>query len=273
MQVYLARDRWEGRGMKAEIMKTGIWYETVGESGPRVALLHGWGCDHRTMGPVAEALKDRCRLLLIDFPGHGESDEPAEPWGVHEYADQLMTLMEQLDFLPCSVIAHSFGCRVAAAMAAAHPDRFEKLVFTGAAGIRKPDTPEAAAKREKYQRMKRRAGMIRKIPGLSAVGAEMEKRIREKFGSRDYNALDENMKATFVRIVNEDLTPLYPRIQQPTLLLWGDRDTETPMWMGEKMAEMIPDAGLVKLEGGSHFAYLEQAARFHVIVRHFLTEE
>ena len=39
------------------------------------------------------------------------------------------------------------------------------------------------------------------------------------------------------------------------------------------MEKLIPDAGLTILEGGSHFAYLEQAARFNTIVRHFLSEE
>ena len=45
---------------------------------------------------------------------------------------------------------------------------------------------------------------------------------------------------------------------------------ETPLWMGREMEKLIPDAGLVILEGGSHFAYLEQAARFNTIAVHFL---
>ena len=43
--------------------------------------------------------------------------------------------------------------------------------------------------------------------------------------------------------------------------------------MGQKMEEMIPDAGLAVLEGGTHFAYLEQGQRFQTIVTHFLTED
>ena len=57
--------------------------------------------------------------------------------------------------------------------------------------------------------------------------------------------------------------------QECARLLVRDRDTETPLWMGQKMERDIPDAGLVVLEGGSHFAYLEQASRFHAIVRNF----
>ena len=59
--------------MKAEIMKTGIWYETVGESGPRVALLHGWGCTGEMMENLAGALQAEHRVMVIDFPGFGQS--------------------------------------------------------------------------------------------------------------------------------------------------------------------------------------------------------
>ena len=78
------------------------------------------------------------------------------------------------------------------------------------------------------------------------------------------------MRKTFVRVINLDLRDRYPLIRQPVLLLWGDADTETPLWMGREMEKLIPDAGLAVLEGGTHFAYLEQAARFNVIVRQFL---
>ena len=97
-----------------------------------------------------------------------------------------------------------------------------------------------------------------------------EEKLRQKYGSRDYNALDEEMRKTFVKVIQLDLADCLPLIRQPVLLIWGDRDTETPLWMGQKMEREIPDAGLVILEGGSHFAYLEQAPRFNAIVRTFL---
>lgn len=127
--------------MKTEINNTGIWYDRIGSRGPKVALLHGWGCDHQTMLPLAEAMKEDFQLLLVDFPGHGQSDEPAVPWGVGDYADALYALMEQLDFVPSSLVGHSFGCRVAAYLAANRPDAVRRLVLTGAAGLRKPSTP------------------------------------------------------------------------------------------------------------------------------------
>ena len=49
--------------MKTEINHTGIWYDLLGSRGPKVALLHGWGCSHQLMMPLAEAMKDHYRLL------------------------------------------------------------------------------------------------------------------------------------------------------------------------------------------------------------------
>jgi len=79
------------------------------------------------------------------------------------------------------------------------------------------------------------------------------------------------MKKTFVKVINQDLTPLLPDIQASTLLIWGEKDTETPLWMGQKMEQDIPDAGLVIFENDDHFAYLHQWQRFVTVVRAFLT--
>ena len=245
-------------------------YRIQGNGDKKVVLLHGWGCDMSMMQPVADALCDEHSVLLLDFPGHGKSGNPPEPWGIPEYACWLENLLESLHFTPCAVIAHSFGCRVAAWLAADKPDIFTRMVFTGAAGIRPKPSEEARRRSRHYQRMKKCCLLLCRIPGLSHAGESLESRLRRKYGSPDYNALDDEMRKTFVKVVNHDLTAVYPAIRQSTLLIWGDEDTETPVWMGRKMEEMIPDAGLVILENGTHFAYLEQLQRFCTIVRHFL---
>ena len=259
--------------MKTEINHTGIWYDLLGSRGPKVALLHGWGCSHQLMMPLAEAMKDHYRLLLIDFPGHGLSDEPAEPWGVPEYADCLRELLEKEDFLPCSVIAHSFGARVAIFLASRDHCLFDRMVLTGAAGIRKPQTEEGRRRAEAFQKTKVWIARMRRMKIFGTLPDELERQAREKYGSRDYNALDDEMRKTFVKVISLDLTDALPDITVPTLLIWGDQDTETPLWMGRKMEELIPDAGLVVFEGGTHFAYLEQNARFNTITHHFFVEE
>ncbi len=257
--------------MFAEAKGARIYYETAGpENGPRVVLLHGWGCHTGLMKPVADGLKEDRRVLMIDFPGHGQSSRPPEPWGVPEYAACLRELLGQLDFIPCAVVAHSFGCRVAALLAAEDHTIFTRMVLTGAAGLKAPVSEEARKRSEKFRKEKELAEKIGKIPGLSRWSEKKAEQLRQKYGSADYKALDAEMRKTFVRVIQQDLREVYPRITQPVLLIWGENDQETPLWMGQEMEKMIPDAGLVVFENGSHFAYLEQIARFNTILKSFL---
>ena len=127
MPVYLAYDGC-GRKMKENVNGTEICYRIEGEGENRVLLLHGWGCDMKLMQPVADALKTDHKTLMVDFPGHGESGRPPEPWGVPEYAACLRELLNRLSFIPCHVVAHSFGARIAAWLEAQEPGIFTRIV-------------------------------------------------------------------------------------------------------------------------------------------------
>ena len=249
-----------------------IHYELSGSGDKRVVLLHGWGCDTSLMKPVADFLSRDMTVLSVDFPAHGQSGRPPQPWGVPDFAACTLELLNKLNFLPCSVIAHSFGGRITIEMAARDATLFRQIVLTGAAGVPPKPSEEGRKRSARYKKLKGLCEKARAVRVFGRLPDMLEEKLRQKYGSKDYNALDEEMRKTFVRVVNYDQTDLLERIQQPTLLIWGDRDTETPLWMGQLMERRIPDAGLVVLEGGSHFAYLEQVGRFNAIVHNFLME-
>lgn len=249
-----------------------VHYELSGSGEKRVALLHGWGCDISLMKPVADFLSRDMTVLSVDFPAHGKSGRPPEPWGVPEFAACTLELLKKLDFLPCSVIAHSFGGRITIELASQDATLFERLILTGSAGLKPRPSEEGRKRSARYQRLK---GLCEKAKAMKVFGKlpdALEERLRQKYGSKDYIALDPEMRKTFVKVVNHDQTDMLAAIRQPTLLMWGDQDTETPMWMAQLMEERIPDAGLVVLEGGSHFAYLEQVGRFNAIAHNFFIE-
>ena len=256
--------------MTREFNGTEVFWTECGSGKEKLLLLHGWGCDGTLMQPIADRMQDSFHILIPDFPGHGKSGRPPEPWGVPEYAECLKQMLEEAGFLPCHVIAHSFGCRVAAWLASRSPSIFDKIIFTGAAGIRKVPDAEAQRRVARYRKLKGICEQIRKVPLMSSAAGKLEDRLRHKYGSSDYNALDEEMRKTFVKVISQDLTDLYGEFLSSTLLIWGDSDTETPLWMGREMEKRIPDAGLVVFEGGTHFAYLEQIDRFVTIARQFL---
>ena len=62
--------------------------------GSVVLLLHGWGGSIQTMMPIANMLKDKCRVIVMDLPGFGESDNPVEPWNSYDYAACINKFIE-----------------------------------------------------------------------------------------------------------------------------------------------------------------------------------
>jgi pimeloyl-ACP methyl ester carboxylesterase len=235
-------------------------------SGAPLLCLHGWGASSELFAPLGRALGDRRRLLMPDLPGFGATAKPPEPWDVASYASWVCGLMDRLGLVRVDILGHSFGGSVALYLAATVPDRVGHLVLAGSAGVRQPPSLRARV-RIRVFKLSRHIGASRLLPSaLRAVAARRAGRA----GSRDYRAAQGVMRPTFVRIVNQDLRPLMPHISAPTLLVWGDRDDETPIGDGREMETLIPDAGLVVLRGGTHYAYIEQSTAFAHIVATFL---
>ena len=100
------------------------------------------------------------------------------------------------------------------------------------------------------------------LPPLKKLFPHAVENWRRRRGSADFNSASEVMKKTLVLAVNEDLTPCLKNITAPTLLFWGDKDDATPLSDAKIMEKKIPDAGLVVLQGGSHFSFLENTPYF-----------
>ncbi|MGI6168837.1 MAG: alpha/beta fold hydrolase, partial [Christensenellales bacterium] len=220
-----------------EIGDRRIHYIEHGEGSP-VLLLHGWGGSHKSFMPVMAALSGRHRVVALDFPGHGETDEPSQPWSVTEYAQMTLEFIYKVIGGPCNVIGHSFGGRVCIYLAASWPEMVRKLILCDSAGILPRRGPSYYVRVYTYKLGKKMArwGVFRRLLGM--LGVDVEKKIKNA-GSADYRALSEGMKKTFVRVVNQDLRPLLPKIQAETLLVWGAMDQDTPLYQGKIMEKEI----------------------------------
>ncbi|MGN1368128.1 MAG: alpha/beta fold hydrolase [Aristaeellaceae bacterium] len=258
--------------MNMHLSGVNMHYELYGTGEKRVVLLHGWGCSGDMMKSVGEYLAKDMTVLAVDFPAHGQSTPPPMPWGVPEFAACLKELLTKLHFLPCCVIAHSFGGRVAIELAAENEGLFDRMILTGAAGIRPQQNETASQRTSTYKKLKSVVTAAEKLHIFGTLTDKWQEALIQKYGSRDYAALSPDMRKTFVKVVNYDQSEKLRRIRSSTLLVWGDKDTETPLWMGQQMEKEIPDSALIVLNGGTHFAYLEHAARFNAIAHSFLVE-
>jgi len=246
-------------------------YEVSGEAGEPLLLLHGWGGRGESFLPVTRDFQRTHRVYAVDFPGHGRSDEPDEPWSVTEYMEYIHAFLAERRLERVDIIAHSFGGRVAILLAATYPECVGKMVLTGAAGIPPRKTGRKTFRSCVYRVLRSlvRSGAARALLGEERMALWQESLV-QTFGSRDYRELTPSMRRTLSRVIGQDLTGYLERIKAPTLLIWGEEDTETPLWMGRLMAERIPDAGLVSWPGCGHFAYLDRYGDFRIVVERFL---
>ena len=90
-----------------------------------------------------------------------------------------------------------------------------------------------------------------------------------RFGSAEYRSLPPVMRESFKKIVNEDLTPLLPRIRVPVLYVFGKEDAVTPPYMAERLTAETPGAQLVWLPG-THFCFCEHPQAFNAVTEEFL---
>ncbi len=233
--------------------------------GVPVVVLHGWGCSSESVVSIQRCLETAHPTLAPDLPGFGESDAPPEAWGSTEYAALVTAWLGELGVERASFVGHSFGGKVAIVIASGTPALVERLVLVNSAGIRARQGPSYRARVLAFKTARHLIGAA-PLPGKPA----MQEWLARRFGSDDYRQAGA-LRDTLVRVVNEDLQQLLPRIAAPTLLIWGDQDDATPPENARSMEREIPDAGLVTFPGAGHFAYLDDPGRFCRVVGNFLT--
>lgn len=239
--------------MQIKVKDTLVNYIQYGK-GKDVILLHGWGQNIEMMKPIGDNLADHYRITILDFPGFGESEEPKEAWDISMYAEMLEQLVKELKIKKPIVMGHSFGGRVAIRYSANNP--IEKLILFGSPCVRL---------QQKQPLKVRFLKKMKTLPGMDKIGEYMKKYI----GSRDYKAASPMMRQILVNTVNEDLSSYACQIEEPTLLIWGENDTEAPLEEAKMVEKIMPDAGLIILPG-THYAYLENIGQVMNILNSFL---
>lgn len=239
---------------------------TDSEKGEKtVILMHGWGCDHTTVASI-ERVASSCgyRVVNVDFPGFGDSQEPTDVWGVEDYTRQIEALTKELGIKSPILLGHSFGGRVGILYASRN--QVEKLILVDAAGIKPKRSLKYYWKVYSFKAIKR---LMYLFLGKDAAEKRLDAK-RAKAGSSDYANASPMMRRILSKVVNEDLTDRLHLIKAPSLLIWGENDTATPLSDAQKMEKLIPDAGLVSFPGCGHYSFLDNPIQFAAVLRSFL---
>ena len=243
-----------------------INYVDRGE-GELFVVLHGWGSNITLHEHMIGILERGYRVVAMDMPGFGESDEPKEPWCVDDYTDFILDFMKEFSCEKISLLGHSFGGRVIIKLCSRKlPFEIDKVILVDAAGVK----PKKTLKQKIKQRIYKMTRWLFATRFVKKFFPDALENLRKRNGSADYNAASPIMRQTLVKVVNEDLQHLMPNVTAPTLLIWGSADDATPLSDAKIMEKLMPEAGLVTFEGAGHYSFLERRDQFLRVLASFM---
>jgi pimeloyl-ACP methyl ester carboxylesterase len=216
----------------------------------KLVIIHGWGVKKDQWNEALKYLND-FEVILLDIPGFDfELERP------FNFDDYLNYLEKEINLDQFYLLGHSFGGALAMLYALKHPEKIKKLILYNAAIIRD-------------KKLKRKISVF-----LSKIFKFLEKIFPEKLlylpkkayykfiiKSYDYLMANENLKKTFINIINTDLKDLPKNLKVETILLWGKYDKTTPLKHGEILKNLIPNSKLIILEGG-HNVHVKNPEEF-----------
>lgn len=242
-----------------------INYTKVGESADATLIfLHGWRSDLNVWNSVIKEFGDiKATMYFLDLPGFGGSALPKSAFSVGDYANLIKKFIEKKNLSRVVLVGHSVGGRISIKFTAENPDLVEKLILVDSAGFVSTDK-----KIKTYNKLAKIVKPFFKPKFMQ----DLRKKIYKSIDAEDYVETPE-LNETFKRIISEDLSMYLPQIKKPTLIIWGEKDTDTPLSFAEKMNHEIKDSSLYIIKGGSHYSYLDSPEEFAKEIIKFIGEK
>jgi 2-hydroxy-6-oxonona-2,4-dienedioate hydrolase len=206
----------------------------VGDGSP-VVLVHGYGVSGTYMLPLARVLAESsCSAFVPDLPGQGRSEPLRRPGSIRDIADALGAWVEANGLTRPLFVANSLGCQVVTELASRGRDWAGPLVLVGPT----VDPERRNARHQLFGALRDSAGEPYSLLSLAA---------RDNAATGIRGLLSTARLALADRI--EDRLPM---IEQPTVVVWGERDGFVSRAWVERVAELLPRGRLIRVPGESH---------------------
>jgi pimeloyl-ACP methyl ester carboxylesterase len=223
-----------------------------------VLFLHGFGGSTKSFEGLQNYISNKINTISLDLIGFGKSSKPPKYFTIFDYAEVVFKLLKKLNVSKVNIVAHSFGGRIAIILASKYKTLISKLVLIDSAGI-KPRFSLKTFLKIKYFKFLKILAKLKLI----------KKQKLKKYGSSDYKSLTEDEKQVFNRVIKEDLTCLLKEIVAETLIIWGKKDKDTPLYMAKKLHKKIKNSGLVVFDKAGHYSYLDEFFKTQLILKSF----
>lgn len=201
---------------------------------PPLVLVHGVAVSSRNMAPTAEAFAPHLPVHSPDLPGHGRSDNADHVLSTQELADALAAWMRANSLTSAHLLGNSFGCQVAAELAARHPELVDRLVLQG---------PTTDPHGRSYP-----SQIVRWIRNGRLEGAT-----QSEVTMKDWR--DAGLKVlliTFRNCVRHHIEYVLPKISAPTLVVRGERDPIVSQRWAEEATALLRNGRLRVMPDASH---------------------
>lgn len=217
-----------------------------------VVFAHGWGRDHKDLLATAELVAPSARVILLDLPGFGESPRPEPAWDTIDYAKAVLAHLDSLGIDRFHWVGHSFGGRIGLRLAAMHDNRVEHLFIVAGAGVKRPTNLL------KKLRGKGRS-MVFQQKKARATTQDALVELEREYGSPDYvQSREIGMRDIFLKTIQEDQSSELAKIECPTSLIYGGKDTETPPVIGKLIHAAIRHSDYVECPEYDHHSILSR---------------
>lgn len=261
--------------------------EGIADDKTPLVLLHGFGAHLYTFNSWVEKLSDDFRIIRLDLPGFGLTGAFLDAdYSIKQYTTFLKMFLDELGVEKCILGGNSMGGNIAWNFALDHPDTVEKLILINAAGCR--ITNKKLLLLTQLARIPKIDYMIRNYTPSSVFKKTVEEvyantdRIHSQTVDRyiDLIKREGNTKAMVdisktMEFVKNKVDPRIgeiSKIQQPTLILWGQHDNVLPVKDAQQFYENTPNSKLVIFDEAGHVPMEEIPKTSLVPLRKFLSE-
>lgn len=249
-------------------------YLSAGErDAPVLLMLHGIGGGAECFRPQLEYFAGDFHTVAWNMPGYGLS--PALPSVTFEaLSESVAILLDELGAANAHVLGHSIGGMIAQQFAADHPEKVLSLTLaaTSAAFGSKDGEFQKRFLEERLRPLEQGASMAQLADSIidSLIGESPDPDMLAVARQCMAGVSKAGYRANMECLVTFDLRKELGNIRAPTLLIAGEKDTNAPPAVMEKMASFIPGAEYRCLQKAGHLVNLEQPAAFNITLREFL---
>ena len=259
----------------AKIRNLSFFYELIGQGEPLV-MIRGVGSNVDHWYDQVPTLSKKFQLLVFDNRGIARSSDPGGPFTIQDMAADTIALMKAAGIKRAHVLGYSMGGMIAQEMALNFPHTIAGLILAATdCGIsqRIKAKPEAT---HLFSEMIRLGTNEAKLAAAHCLFAkqtfETNPQVIQRYAdvSQRFPAPQKMLAKQWAAVTQHDACDRLAHIASPTLAITGSEDVLIPPQNAALLAQKIPDAQMVSIDGGGHLFLIEQPRQFNTAVINFL---